>query len=547
MWSIGQRINIEFLENQEFIVVKHMEGGMGDVYKVVDPSYVRSFSIKTIKQRMSASDFKNECRNFVTASLHKSCVKPVGYGLIDSNPAIAYHWYASTLEDHNSMNWKIGEIENLLLNLMEFFHYACSEIKILHCDIKPSNILLDENKNPYVTDFGISKNINKEESLNELYSAAGTREYMAPELLFTKRQNVKSELYSFGLTMYKFLTGEHPYLNELDPEKNARKLLKDFKLLNKRLGRSMADYLNYIESCISIESINRPDSFKLVEFPKIQKLPKNEKSDRTLIDSIIMQASYYRKENDFVKSEQILNDAIDHHGRHPVLLNGLGNTYSCSRSRQEAIKPLEEASELIFRSDGILDYLLYLDPIMNLSMQYRCVGRHNDAYTVLNRAWNIFSKHINPPLLYAEFGWMMTYEGNFLGACSYMNECFINRSIQPFEMLFFTEAAWISGKIEKYADKILSNVVYNHQFDCSYFLCAFLLSKYSSDQAVARLMTMVDQKSLLEIEHLEYDFQLSTFGLRPPQDESVEASVMLGIDHAVTRGKHHNHILDNSQ
>ena len=174
MWTIGQRINIEFLENQEFIVVRHMEGGMGDVYKVVDPSYVRSYSIKTLKQSMSASDFKKECRNFVTASLHESCVKPVGYGLIGSHPAISYHWYASTLADHNSKNWKIGEIENLLSNLMDFFHYACGDIGILHCDIKPSNILLDENRLPYVTDFGISKNIDKAESLNALNSAAGT-------------------------------------------------------------------------------------------------------------------------------------------------------------------------------------------------------------------------------------------------------------------------------------------------------------------------------------------------------------------------------------
>ena len=97
MWSIGQRINIEFLENQEFIVVKHMEGGMGDVYKVVDPSLVNFFSIKTLKQSMNVSSFKHECQIFVTASLHRSCVKPVGYGLINTFPSIAYHWYTLSL------------------------------------------------------------------------------------------------------------------------------------------------------------------------------------------------------------------------------------------------------------------------------------------------------------------------------------------------------------------------------------------------------------------------------------------------------------------
>jgi serine/threonine protein kinase len=121
MWSVGQRVNIEFLANQEFIVVKQMEGGMGYVYKVVDPTLVNCYSIKTLKQCMNVADFKNECQIFVTASQHRSCVKPVGYGMIDSHPAIAYHWYSSTLADQNSKNWKPEEIITLLADLMSFF------------------------------------------------------------------------------------------------------------------------------------------------------------------------------------------------------------------------------------------------------------------------------------------------------------------------------------------------------------------------------------------------------------------------------------------
>jgi serine/threonine protein kinase len=113
MWSVGQRINIEFLENQEFIVVKCLEGGMGYVYKVVDSSFVRSYSIKSLKQSMSAVDFKKECQIFVTASLHESCVKPIGYGLIDLHPTIAYPWYSSSLENHDSKNWETAEIIRL--------------------------------------------------------------------------------------------------------------------------------------------------------------------------------------------------------------------------------------------------------------------------------------------------------------------------------------------------------------------------------------------------------------------------------------------------
>lgn len=546
MWSVGQRINIEFLENQEFIVVKHMEGGMGDVYKVVEPNLVGFFSIKTLKHSMDVSDFKNECQIFVTASLHSSCVKPVGYGLIDSHLVIAYPWYESSLADHNSKKWMPAEIENLLSELISFFHYACNDLKILHCDIKPSNILIDGNKKPFVTDFGISRMLEKSESMFTSHEVAGTREYMAPELIFTKRQNVKSELYSFGITIYEFLTGEHPYINELAPEKSLKKIAKNFKILNKRLGKSMICYLTYIEKCISVESAKRPENFRLIESTNLFTRPLIEQSNHALIESIVLQASYYRKENDFSRAEQILLDALILYGRDPVLLNALGSTYTVSRSRESAISPFEESSNIVFQADCVWHSLLYLDPILNLSIQYRCTGRHHNAFELLHRAWNILIKHRQVLFFYSEFGWMMTYEGNFNEACSYMEKCFLKRAIQPFEMLFFTEAAWISGKIEKYADKILSNVIYNDQFDCSYFLCAFLLSKYSSDQTVARLMTIVDQKSLLEIQNFENKFQLPLRGLRPPQSESIEKIVILVIDHMVTSGKNHNKILGNN-
>jgi serine/threonine protein kinase len=538
MWSVGQRINIEFLENQEFIVVKHMEGGMGDVYKVVDPTLVNYFSIKTLKQSMGASDFKKECEIFVTASRHDSCVKPVGYGLIESHPAIAYHWYTSTLADHNSKNWKIEEIENILSKLMSFFHYVSDEIKILHCDIKPSNILLDEMRNPYVTDFGISKIMDKSESLKALKAAAGTREYMAPELIFTNKQNVKSELYSFGITIYEFLTGCHPYINDRSPDKNLKEITKNFKILRKKLGKNMKRYLDYIERCMSIESAKRPDSFKLNEPSNAFNEFQRNTDNRAVIDSISMQATYYRKENDFVMSEQILHDAITLHGRDPVLLNGLGNTYSCSRSREESIKPLEEASEIIFRSDGIWDSLLYIDPIINLSIQYRCVGRYHDSFLLLKRAWEIFKYHENQRFLYSEFGWMMIYQGDFLASCNYLDKCFLNRCIQPFEMACFTEAAWICGKIKDYADRILSNVTYNDQFSGSYYFCAFLLSKYSSRQATDRMMKDIDENTINEIASLENENGLPEFGLRPPLDASIEAVMVLGIDHLVTGGKY---------
>jgi serine/threonine protein kinase len=546
MWSVGQRVNIEFLANQEFIVVKQMEGGMGYVYKVVDPTLVNCYSIKTLKQCMNVADFKNECQIFVTASQHRSCVKPVGYGMIDSHPAIAYHWYSSTLADQNSKNWKPEEIITLLADLMSFFHYASSDLKILHCDIKPSNILINANRIPFVADFGISKMLGNSDSMDAPHSAAGTREYMAPELLFTNMHTVKSELYSFGVTMYEFLTSEHPHFNELSSEANLKKIAKNFKVLSKRFGKPIEKYLDYIEKCISFESAKRPEDFTLnAKSIFLDKSLKQEKN-RNLIDSICVKASYYRKEKDYKTAEKILHDAIESNGRHPALLNALGATYLVSRSRSESILLFEIASELLFNLDCILDSMLYLDPIINLSVQYRCEKRYHDAYVVLNRAWEIFKKYENHKFLYAEFGWMMIYEGSFFNACVFMEQCFAKRSIQPFEMLCFTEAAWISGNIKQYADFILSKVIYNTQFDELYFICAFLLSRHAAHDSIDRMEKMLNSQILSRIEHCEEESGISANGLRPPKDDVAVVMVLCTIDQYLTSGKYKNLILNRS-
>lgn len=521
-------------------MVKHMEGGMGDVYKVVDPSLVEFFSIKTLKHSINASEFKNECEIFVTASQHRSCVKPVGYGLIDSHPAIGYHWHASSLADHNSKNWKTAEIENLLSDLMDFFHYACSNLKILHCDIKPSNILIASDKKPYVADFGISKMAEHLTGVDHSRAIVGTREYVAPELLFTGKQNVKSELYSFGITIYEFLTGEHPYLSEMSPVENSKKISRNLKRLNRTLGRSMSDYLNFVGKCISLESSRRPECFKLPEKPNgLVKIPKDS-SIRSQIESIAMQSSFFRKEKNFEKAERILLDSIRSFGRSPILLNALGLTYACSRSREDAIVPFEEASRLVLDSYGFLNSALYLDPVINLSAQYRCLKRFQDSSDLLKQAWEIVKNQDSIPFSYSEFGWMMVYEGDFHRCCSYMSECFAHRSVQPFEMLCFTEAAWISGQIGKYSDIILSKVIYNSQFNELYFLCAFVLSKYSSLLSVERMHLELEESTLLSIAHIEIQLGISTGELRPPKTKMIEAIVIQTIDNGVTGGKHND-------
>src|SRR5262249_26142179 len=84
---------------------------------------------------------------------------------------------------------------------------------ILHCDLKPSNILLDLRGAPHVTDFGLSMFIEAESGLTRTGNILGTPSYMAPEQISGRRRDMTAavDIYGLGGVVYKLLTGRPPF------------------------------------------------------------------------------------------------------------------------------------------------------------------------------------------------------------------------------------------------------------------------------------------------------------------------------------------------
>ncbi|KAL0340980.1 UNVERIFIED_CONTAM: Rust resistance kinase Lr10 [Sesamum radiatum] len=82
---------------------------------------------------------------------------------------------------------------------IDYLHHGC-DMQILHFDIKPHNILLDENFNPKISDFGLAK-LYPDGSVVNLTAARGTMGYMAPEMFYKNIGGVsyKADVYSFGM------------------------------------------------------------------------------------------------------------------------------------------------------------------------------------------------------------------------------------------------------------------------------------------------------------------------------------------------------------
>jgi WD40 repeat protein/serine/threonine protein kinase len=96
---------------------------------------------------------------------------------------------------------------------------------VLHRDIKPSNLLLDTQGNVWVTDFGLAKGMADADNLTHTGDLIGTLRYMAPER-FSGQGDVRSDLYSLGLTLYELLA-LRPAFNETDRNKLVKRVMHD--------------------------------------------------------------------------------------------------------------------------------------------------------------------------------------------------------------------------------------------------------------------------------------------------------------------------------
>src|SRR5947208_2414402 len=100
----------------------------------------------------------------------------------------------------------------LIAKVARIVHYA-HEHGILHRDIKPGNILLDQNGEPHLTDFGLARLVETESTVTRTMEVLGTPSYMAPEQAVgeTKKLTSAADVYGLGAVLYQLLTGQPPF------------------------------------------------------------------------------------------------------------------------------------------------------------------------------------------------------------------------------------------------------------------------------------------------------------------------------------------------
>ncbi|KAE9619878.1 hypothetical protein Lal_00040422 [Lupinus albus] len=191
--------------------VKLGQGGFGSVYKGKLRSGV-DVAIKMLsKFNPNGQDFINEVAT-IGRIHHVNVVHLVGYCVDGKKRALVYDFMPNGSLDkyifskeESSVHLSYAKIYEISLGIahgIEYLHQGC-DMQILHFDIKPHNILLDENFIPKVSDFGLARLYPLDCSIAPLTVARGTLGYMAPELFYNNIGGLsyKVDVYSFGMLL----------------------------------------------------------------------------------------------------------------------------------------------------------------------------------------------------------------------------------------------------------------------------------------------------------------------------------------------------------
>ncbi|KAM7473993.1 hypothetical protein LguiB_021236 [Lonicera macranthoides] len=193
--------------------VKLGQGGFGSVYEgdLVDGTKVAVKCLDSTGQ--GRKEFLAEV-NTIGSINHFNLVRLMGYCAEKSNRLLVYEhmcnrsldkWIFNS-ERTQALGWEIRR--KIILGLakgLEYLHVFCNP-SIIHFDIKPQNILLDEDFNAKISDFGLAKLIDRDKS-QVLTVLKGTPGYVAPELFSGTNISVKADVFSFGIVILEIVFG----------------------------------------------------------------------------------------------------------------------------------------------------------------------------------------------------------------------------------------------------------------------------------------------------------------------------------------------------
>jgi len=288
-WTIGDKI-----ENR-YEIYNIMRGGMGIIYVCYDHEFQELVALKTFQDKYLWNEeiinrFMEEAEIRLKLGEHENIVSTKFIDFIEGKPYIVLEYIAGDEKYGADLSGWIArgglnpplalDFAIQFCNGMDYAHTKFKEMgkSFVHRNVKPSNILITQDRVVKVTGFGLAK------IFDEMSGAiCGTPPYMSPEqFMGSKDIDVRSDIYSFGCVLYEMLTGKLPFVGRSFVEfrdKQLNEKTKNPKVVNPLIPSALD---SVVMKCLEKKPENRYQSFKEVKKELIKSMFRRFGRDRAL-------------------------------------------------------------------------------------------------------------------------------------------------------------------------------------------------------------------------------------------------------------------------
>ncbi|KAJ4753537.1 Serine/threonine-protein kinase [Rhynchospora pubera] len=276
-------------------------GAYGVVYKGILPSdpptviAVKRLALLNNGQR----EFESEVHS-IGQSHHKNLVKLIGFCNEGSNRMLVYEFMSNGSLEHfievgaERLNWdKRAKVALGIAKGLQYLHEDCNP-PVIHCDIKPPNILLDDKFVAKISDFGVAKLLGADQTHTSTLVRVGTKGYMAPEMTSSEQITSKVDVYSFGVVLLEIIFCRvgiaQQAMKDLWADKMNQVLERFKEQLLEDMGdvedeaniQSMQKFVEVAIACLQVDPCVRP-TMRDVAYFLARAIPTPEPTDAVLI------------------------------------------------------------------------------------------------------------------------------------------------------------------------------------------------------------------------------------------------------------------------
>jgi tRNA A-37 threonylcarbamoyl transferase component Bud32 len=227
-------------------------GGMSTVYRALDQTLERRVAIKLMHREIASDSdqlerFRREARAVAQLS-HPHIVGVIDAGEDEGRPYIVFEYVeGETLKERIRRMGRLPMDEAIAYAIEIARALGCAHSRhIVHRDVKPQNVLIDEEGSAKVTDFGIARTLDQE-GLTADGRVLGTTDYVSPEQALGHDVNGQSDIYSLGVVLFEMLTGDVPFHGENQVSvamKHVREDMPDLQMRRPEASATLASVLD---------------------------------------------------------------------------------------------------------------------------------------------------------------------------------------------------------------------------------------------------------------------------------------------------------------